>query len=399
MLGALIERPDCLWKAEIVAEHFADEHNREVFRTLQDMLQQGMQIDVVSLCSHNKSLTMADVSALLERGSDNVWNDKSLFLACDQLKEKGYRRVLQKQLFDATRQLEGGADTSVVLETLSKVKPQHNAAVDDTDPLQGAFDQLDLHRSVGDKMLGVDTLSPTLNLDTRGFHGARAIIVAGRPGLGKSQYALSIATKAALDGHAVGIFSIEMTLEEWALRTVSNITGMAKDDLVELPPDRYAKMQVYMRETFKKYPLLLSNANKLNQIVAQINTWKQQHDLKMVVIDYLQNIRVLGYNDERLAMKEASRTLAALKNALGIPIICVAAMNRNVERNDRKPILSDLRECGDIESDADMVLFLYEQEEQLKMRVGKSRFSRQMYDIDMHLEGGKSRIAEVNNSW
>lgn len=207
---------------------------------------------------------------------------------------------------------------------------------------------------------GIATLSRMLG---GGFRGGRQIILAARPSVGKSSFAEQLLINVAQGGHAAAMFSMEMGHDELIDRAAANIGRIALDRLVtgKLTDDEWTRLTEAV-EAIRGLPLFFDDqpALTLTDIAAKARVLKRQHNLKVLAIDYLQ-LCGSGKTDESRhhQIEELSRGLKTLARQLDITILSLSQLNRQVEqRASGRPILSDLKESGSIEEDADTVLFL-----------------------------------------
>ena len=205
---------------------------------------------------------------------------------------------------------------------------------------------------------------------TNGLHPGQMIVIAARPGVGKSTLALDFARSAAIDhGQTTVIFSLEMGRLELTTRLLSAESGIPLQKLRQGKLDDERGDWTTLANTMGKIndaPLFIDDSPNmaLTEIRAKCRRLKQQHDLKMVVIDYLQLMtsgkRVESRQQE---VSEFSRSLKLLAKELEVPVIALSQLNRSSEqRNDKRPMVSDLRESGSIEQDADMVLLIHRED-------------------------------------
>ncbi|NPB05086.1 MAG: replicative DNA helicase [Aquificae bacterium] len=221
---------------------------------------------------------------------------------------------------------------------------------------------------------GIPSGFPDLDRLTTGFHGGELIIVAGRPGMGKSSFALSIAKHVAQkEGLPVGIFSLEMSKEQLALRLLSFLS------LIPLHNLRLGKLtedeKLVLEEALKQLaelPIYIDDSAALTTTELRIKAlrMKKERGIELLIVDYLQLLRgVKKYSSRQEEVAEISRSLKALAKELDIPIIALAQLSRQVEhRSDKRPQLADLRESGQIEQDADLIIFLHRPEYYLKIK-------------------------------
>ncbi|WP_448508837.1 replicative DNA helicase [Immundisolibacter sp.] len=236
------------------------------------------------------------------------------------------------------------------------------------DLLPTVVERLDaLYRS-GVAMTGLSTGFTDLDRMTSGMHPAEMIIVAGRPSMGKTSFAMNMVECVAIRARQpVAVFSMEMPAEQLALRMISSLgrvdahrvrTGQLHDDdwpRVTSAVTLLGEASIFIDDTPSLSPLdLRARARRL----------KRQHGLGLIVVDYLQLMQVPGARDNRvLEISEISRSLKALAKELSVPVIALSQLNRSLEtRPNKRPVMSDLRESGAIEQDADVILFIYRDE-------------------------------------
>lgn len=234
------------------------------------------------------------------------------------------------------------------------------------DVLVGTFAELERLYNQKGYITGVETGFTDLDYKTSGFHKSDLIIIAARPAMGKSAFAINIATHAAVNNNVpVVIFNLEMSKEQVANRILcgeamvdSNKirTGKIDDnEWIKLAnaSGRLAEAPIYIDDT---------PGISIMEIRARCRKLKLEKDIGLVVIDYLQLVQGSGKknNSREQEISEISRSLKILAKELDIPVIALSQLSRGAEkRDDKRPMLSDLRESGAIEQDADIVMFLY----------------------------------------
>ena len=214
---------------------------------------------------------------------------------------------------------------------------------------------------------GVPTAVRDINLKLNGYQQSDLTIIAGRPAMGKTAYALNDALHQARLGYPVGIFSLEMSARQLTARLFANYAGIDSNKLAfgTLSQSEY-DVAAGLRSSFSKLPLYIDDEPYLSLLSLKIKAkkWVREKKVKIIYIDYLQliNNNLKGRTRDQ-EISEISRTLKGLAKELDIPIIALSQLSRTVEtRGDKRPMLSDLRESGAIEQDADNVLFLYRPE-------------------------------------
>ncbi|GAA3393963.1 replicative DNA helicase [Cryptosporangium minutisporangium] len=248
--------------------------------------------------------------------------------------------------------------------------------------LQPTMDEIEAIGATGGIMSGVPTGFADLDRLTNGLHPGQLIIVAARPGLGKSTFGLDVARSASIrHGLTSAVFSLEMSKIEITMRLLSAEARVPLHHLRsgQLSEDDWTKLARRIGEV-SEAPLFIDDSPNMTmmEIRAKARRLKQRHDLRLVVIDYLQlmtgNKRVESRQQE---VAELSRGLKLLAKELEVPVIAASQLNRGPEqRTDKRPQLSDLRESGSIEQDADMVLLLHREDyyEKESPRAGEADF-------------------------
>ncbi len=225
----------------------------------------------------------------------------------------------------------------------------------------------EMYRS-GEALTGVPTGFTNFDEKTSGLQKSDLIIVAGRPSMGKTSFAMNIAENAAMaEGKSVAIFSMEMPGDQLALRMMSSLGRIDSHSLrtgkLEDPDWPRLTSTVTM---MSKANLFIDDSPALSptEIRARTRRLKREHDLDLIVIDYLQLMQITGNTENRATeISEISRSLKALAKELNVPVVALSQLNRSVEqRPDKRPVMSDLRESGGIEQDADVILFIYRDE-------------------------------------
>ena len=214
---------------------------------------------------------------------------------------------------------------------------------------------------------GIPTAVRDINLKLNGYQPSDLVIIAGRPAMGKTAYALSDALHQARLGYPVGIFSLEMSARQLTARLFANYAGIDSNKLsIGTLSQSEMDVAVSLRPSFNKLPLYIDDEPFLTLLSLKIKAkkWVREKGIKVIYIDYLQLISNSQRGRTRdQEISEISRTLKGLAKELDIPIIALSQLSRGVEtRGDKRPMLSDLRESGAIEQDADNVLFLYRPE-------------------------------------
>jgi len=231
------------------------------------------------------------------------------------------------------------------------------------------IDRLDHLHEAGAEITGLSTGYTLFDKYTQGLQKGDLIILAGRPSMGKTTLALNVAGNAAfnpLKPTPIAVFSMEMSTEQLALRFVSSLGQVSQGHLRNgrFSDDDWPRINSAIQQ-MSQAPVFIDDTPGLSptQVRARARRLKRQHDIQLIVLDYLQLMSTGGAENRTTEISEISRSLKALARELDIPVIVLSQLNRSVEqRPDKRPVMSDLRESGAIEQDADLIAFIYRDE-------------------------------------
>ena len=231
--------------------------------------------------------------------------------------------------------------------------------------LHQTFEELDKIAAKPGSVTGVASGLMDLDNITSGFHPGELIIVAGRPGMGKTALALSMARNAAvMDNVGIGMFSLEMANHQLAMRLLC-AEGRVDSHLVrtgKLPKSQWKNLSLAVGQ-LAEAPIYLDDSAGMSvlEVRAKARRLKAEKDIGLIIVDYLQLMTgPKGVESRQQEISQISRSLKNLAKEIEVPVIALSQLSRAVEnRTDRRPQLSDLRESGAIEQDADVVMFLY----------------------------------------
>ena len=271
---------------------------------------------------------------------------------------------------ETARELVDVAEGRVFAIAEQGARGRNEGAVSVTTLMPDLIDKIDEWHNNPDGLRGLPTGFDEFDRKTGGLRAGDLVVVAGRPSMGKTTFAVNMAEYAALKGDvkaSVAIFSMEMPAEQLMTRMLSSIgrvhlghirSGKISDEdwpRITGAAGQLADAKIFIDETPGLTP---------TELRARARRVSREHGLGLVVVDYLQLMQVPGTQENRATeIAEISRGLKALAKELKVPVIALSQLNRGVEqRVDKKPVMSDLRESGAIEQDADMILLIYREE-------------------------------------
>jgi len=281
---------------------------------------------------------------------------RDLIRCAGQIAEQAYAGL------DEARNILDTAEQQIFLVTEKRVSGQ--AVV-----LRDAVAKIARQLEVGDKAActGLPTGFTQLDEYSSGFQWGDLIIVAGRPSMGKTALGLSIAHYMAHHEHIpVGFFSMEMSIDQLAQRLLCSHSGVDAQKLRRrVLSDQDVKRLMIACADFERAPLYIDDTAGMSalELRSKARRLKQRHDIQAVFVDYLQLMHSPGAENRQVEIANISRALKSLGRELRIPVIALAQLNRMPEgRSDKRPLMSDLRESGAIEQDADVILLLHREE-------------------------------------
>ena len=381
VLGALILDQDALSNSiDIIRpEYFYSEENATIFRVISHLFAEGKPVDILTVSESlkkNGSLEAVGGNYKLVSLTSRITSAAHIEYHVRLLSEKYIQRELIRVSTETLR--DAYDETSDVLDLLDKTETKFleindsnfNSDILGMDTLvRNTIMDIEKNQTLAEDASGLLTGFRTLDNKIGGFQKGTLVILAARPAMGKTALAINIARNMAVDFHKpVAIFSLEMTASELTSRLISAETSIegrkfkANGKLSEAEKE-------YIREktnSLVKAPIYIDDNPGLTifELRAKCRRLKQKYDIQMVFIDYLQLMQggdaVKSGNREQ-EISYISRQLKALSKELSIPILALSQLSRAVETRggSKKPVLSDLRESGAIEQDADIVMFIY----------------------------------------
>lgn len=358
ILGAILLDNTIIRKLDISAEDFYVPKHKQIYRAMLEIDNDGMPVDYTILQS---KIAKEDI-IYLSQNCDAPTTANAQYHA-DIVKESSNKRNLKTICLQTINEINNESVDSLLnnmRNVLSKlVKGRGCKLVSSSEIAKGLVEFLERRAQNKEDLSGIPSGFKDLDNLTDGWQGGDLIILAARPAQGKSALAMAFAENA---GVPVGVISIEMGSHQLGIRSIAKLSGI---DLWKLRKGILATHQwpvlLNALSDFAQMPLYFSFSSKSTvEIERTITQMVEVYDCKMIIVDYLQLTKSNESKKREQEVAEVSRLLKIMAQSNNIPIIAVSQLNREVEkRENKKPMLSDLRESGAIEQDADVVMFLY----------------------------------------
>jgi replicative DNA helicase len=381
--GLMLDNSSWEKTADLLVEHdFYRRDHQLIFRAISALFEQSQPVDVITLAEyHDKRGELDQVGELAYLGmlASNTPSSANIVAYASIVRERSILRQLiavSSSISEAAFNPEGRSSEEMldlvegkVFEIAEKGAKRAGGFVQVKEVLGKVVDRIDTLFEQDSPITGLATGYTDFDEKTAGLQPADLIIVAGRPSMGKTTFAMNLAENAAIKSkEPVAVFSMEMPADALAMRMLSSLghidqhrlrTGKLNDD--DWP--RLTSAIALLNEA----PLFIDDTPALTatELRARARRLKREHGLSLIVIDYIQLMQASKGGSENRAteISEISRSLKALAKELEVPVIALSQLNRSLEqRTDKRPVMSDLRESGAIEQDADVIVFIYRDE-------------------------------------
>lgn len=387
MLGGVFLKPDSLYTlVDMLGEDdFYLPAHRLIFGVFRELFARGVPVDLISTAEQLKassSLEAAGGAVYLAELARGVASAANAEYYAGLVRDKAMARHLIASCADIIAAgFEPGQDVRALLneaeQTIFAISQRSSGRSykDAAELTKQTFDDLQARAMQGDILTGVPTGYPRLDSMTAGLQPSDLIIIAARPSMGKTAFALNIAMRAAIRAEVgVLVYSLEMSMQQLIMRM---LCAWGKVDVSRLRRSRRLTDDDWLHlhdagEVFSGAPLYIDDSPSLSTLEMRARTrrLKAEKNIGLVIIDYLQLMRSSRRTDSReLEISDISRNLKAMAKELHIPVIALSQLNRKLEErtgDKRRPMLSDLRESGAIEQDADVIMFIYREAAYLK---------------------------------
>ena len=428
VLGAMLLEPSVVdaSMAELTKDCFYDKKNQMIFEAMSKLVTEHTSLDIITVSEKLKALGNLEAvggSVVLANYSERVGSAAHVEYYIKILKQKTIQRdlitasyAILKEAFDDSTDVDDLIDMAQskvydavqnnVRKDVQEIGSVLNEVISD---IQDRQDKTGLS--------GVPSGFPTLDQITQGWQPSDLIILAARPSVGKTAFSLNIARNAAVDHHMpVAFFSLEMSARQLAKRLATSETGLSADKIkgaIRLEPYEWEQLE-YKIKDLAKAPLYIDDTPglPLMEFRTKAKNLVKNKGVRLIVVDYLQLMQgpaeLRGMREQEVAA--ISRTLKATAKELDVPIIALSQLSRQaVQRTGGagKPQLSDLRESGSIEQDADMVIFIHrpdfvglsenpEDKEKTQIIIAKHR-NGETRDIDMVFKSERVKFLEMDD--
>ena len=372
VLSAIIFDPETYEEiaSKLMSHDFYLPFHQHIFASMEELSREEKPIDEEFLRSKLDSMGKFDEAAMLDLLSANPISNTAAYLT--EIKAKSSKRALATLATEIKKVvIEDDLPAEDVMNLVEKKLyeiTQNNTNEDFRESKEitlAMMDEINRLKALGNsKLVGVDTGFKNLNDKTSGFGKGDLVIIAARPAMGKTALVLNIALKAIERNEGVAFFSLEMPAEQLMLRLLSAKTSIPLQALRvgDLRDEQWSQLSVATQDLGSK-KLFVDDGGyaSIQHVRSKLRKLKAQHPkISIAIIDYLQLMSGEGKEGRQQEVSEISRGLKQLARELQIPIVALSQLNRGVEsRDNKRPMLSDLRESGAIEQDADIILFVY----------------------------------------
>jgi replicative DNA helicase len=356
---------------------FYNQEHRKIFSCIVNLVNDNVPFDVVTINEKANTDNDKSFSTYLSEIINQTPSAANIKAYANIVREQSILRQLisvSNNLIEKSR--DGGIDSKALLDeaeqkifNISEESLKANNGFQNiNDLVKESLEQIEERAEKGESITGVATGFSEFDNKTTGLQGGDLIIVAGRPSMGKTSFAMNLSEYASLKNDAVtAIFSMEMSGTQLSTRLISSMGRINQQKI------RTGKLTDEDWPRLTNAVALLSKANIFiddtpaltpTDIRARARRLKREKGLDLIVIDYMQLMQLTNNSENRATeLSEISRSLKALARELDVPVVALSQLNRSLEnRTDKRPIMSDLRESGAIEQDADLIAFIYRDE-------------------------------------
>lgn len=364
VLGGLLLDNSAYWRVvgKITADDFSYIDHKKLWTCIEKLINSGSVADIVTVQENMDG--EADFSYVVTI-ANNTPSAANIVAYAEIVKERAQKRRALTALRGAIAKLsEGAALDEIIYGVMNNLQNLSHEGQSDksfSQAIDEAFAEAEAaaQRRASGEIRGINTTIPLLNSYTGGFYGPKLIVLGGRPGTYKSAFAWQILMRAAKRGIPAGMISLEMNAAELGNRALANELKVSGHQLSRGDRDAIMYAQDRFNQGMREWPIYIDDCHTLESITSRILEWKHKHDIQIACVDHIQLIK-FGKAESRFnELSEVSRQLKLLAMRLNMPVLALSQISRQVEKDNRRPKLSDLRESGNIEQDADIVIFMH----------------------------------------
>ncbi len=362
---------------EVGTDDFYHPAHQTLYRSMLSIHEEGRPVDLITLSEQlhaKKQLDQIGGTVFLAEVADFAATAANVTHHAKLVRDKAVKRRLASvaaEIVESAFEDQGPAEELLDFaesRVFEVSKAQSRSSFQSLhDEMPGTFDYVEAIMNRGGELTGIPTGFRDLDQMTGGLQAGELIVIAARPSMGKTAFALNIARNAAVDhGKKVAVFSLEMTTRSLIIRLLSSEAAIDFSSLRKgfLPMTDYRRLQT-AADKLTAAEIWIDDSGSLDilEVKAKSRRLDAEHGLDLVILDYLQLAHAEGHRTRKdLEIAEISKGLKALAKELDIPVIGLSQLNRGPEQRDpdkRRPMMGDLRESGAIEQDADVIAFIY----------------------------------------
>ena len=372
VIGTILLSNRALDEINLLPEDFYRDSHREIFQAITTLRASGSPADLVTICEFlkgNDKLEMVGGPPYLASVTDIIPSVANV---------KHYAKIVsdhkkRREAIVAASNIIGMAYESVEIENLTEaaqtaffgIEAKEGCSVSISSLVNTSLKKIE-KRQGGNGITGLSTGFYDIDNSTAGLQPSDLIVIAGRPSMGKTALAMNMVSNIASSGVPVGVFSLEMSDDQLTERMISSCSSVSSGRIrtghlsdsnwgdISKAAGRLAGMQIHIDDS----PALV-----VSEIRRRARRWKMRHNIGLIVVDYMQLAKSAKARGREQEISDISQQLKATAKELKIPVIAIAQLNRDLEkRPDKRPMCSDLRDSGQIEQDADLIMFVYRDE-------------------------------------
>ena len=396
--------------AYLSEEDFFSESHKYIFEGMKELIAQNKPVDLVTLSDvleKKGTLELCGGIAYITELSFVLPSSANYQRYIDIVKRNSMLRKLIKGSAEIIEDCRTSMDSTRSLAYAEKVIYEVSNNADNSEIVKinsvlpdviNRFDELSKDKS---KLAGIKTHFRDLDFKLNGLHGSDLIILAARPAVGKTSFAMNIVENVALDGHSCAVFSLEMGKEQLVQRMVCSVAGVNMSNATRGVMNHVEWMRIMQaKKKLSKCNIFIDDSSmiKPSEILSKCRRIKRKYGLDLVMIDYIQLMqpeKSKNGDNRQNEVADISRMLKIMAKELNVPVIALSQLSRSSEKEKRRPQMSDLRESGAIEQDADIVLFIHRPEKsasEKEIAEGKVKEGVAEILIEKHRNGETGKI-------